>query len=265
MHDDGLCESCRRPIRGPRAQAGDGIDASAGREPACDPSLEPAREPADCLPAHDAAVPEAWDRVQWGWTETSARGHGLLAGAVRSMIGDGDGALLDVGCGAGALTEVCHQLGWAAIGVDVSADGLALGRSTFPGVRFAEASAYDDLIDFAPSGGFDVVISSEVIEHLYRPALLLERSYVALRPGGRLLVTTPYHGYLFNLALSIANRWDARFDVQRDGWHIKFFSRRTLTDMVTTAGFEVVEWRGLGRFRWLWWSQAILARKPLKP
>jgi 2-polyprenyl-6-hydroxyphenyl methylase/3-demethylubiquinone-9 3-methyltransferase len=178
------------------------------------------------------------------------------------MISEGDGALLDVGCGAGALTDVCHQLGWNATGVDVSADGLALGRTRFPGVRFVEGSAYDDLAAFAPPGGFDVVISSEVIEHLYRPALMLERTYDALRPGGRLLITTPYHGYLLNLALSLANRWDARFDVQRDGWHIKFFSRRTLTDMVADAGFEVVEWRGLGRVRWLWWSQALLARKP---
>lgn len=206
--------------------------------------------------------PEAWDRVEWGWKETSARGHDLLADAIRDMIGEGNGTLLDVGCGAGALTNVCSQLGWSSTGVDVSPDGLELGRREFPGVRFAEASAYDDLTAFAPPGGFDVVISSEVIEHLYRPALLLERAYAALRPGGRLLVTTPYHGYVFNLALSIANRWDARFDVHRDGWHIKFFSRRSLTDMVTASGFEVLDWRGIGRLPLLRWSQAILARKP---
>ncbi len=239
-------------------------DLPAGRpETGLGGSSGQAIRPASSSRADDtASSSRSSDSVEWGWTDTSARGHGLLADAVRSMISDGDGALLDVGCGAGALTHVCHQLGWDATGVDVSADGLALARASFPGVRFAEGSAYDDLTVFAPPGGFDVVLSSEVIEHLYRPALLLERSYAALRPGGRLLVTTPYHGYLFNIALSVANRWDTRFDVHRDGWHIKFFSRRTLTDMVVGAGFEVIEWRGLGRLPWLWWSQALLACKP---
>src|SRR5680860_223589 len=104
--DDGLCEVCRRPIgSGPRSSADGAADASVGQELACAPPPEPAQASTDRDLAPDAAAPETWDRVEWGWTETSARGHGLLATAVRSMIPEGDGALLDVGCGAGALTD----------------------------------------------------------------------------------------------------------------------------------------------------------------
>lgn len=48
----------------------------------------------------------------------------------------------------------------------------------------------------------------EVIEHLYSPRQFVRRPYTALRPGGILIVTTPYWGYLKNLLLVLTNRID---------------------------------------------------------
>ena len=112
-----------------------------------------------------------------------------------------------------------------------------------------------------PGGEFDAVVSTEVIEHLFLPRQLLDLAFARLRPGGFLLVTTPYHGYLKNLALALFNRWDSHWSPQWDGGHVKFWSRRTLTTLLEAQGFRVLEFRGAGRFPWLWKSMVLVAEK----
>ena len=56
---------------------------------------------------------------------------------------------------------------------------------------------------------FDVAIATEVIEHLVTPFNLPRFAKQLLRPGGHLIISTPYHGYLKNLILALTNRWDA--------------------------------------------------------
>ena len=70
--------------------------------------------------------------------------------------------------------------------------------------------------------------------------LFLENTFLVLRSGGSLILTTPYHGYLKNLALSLFNKWDKHFTVERRGGHIKFFSEETLARMLSSCGFENV-------------------------
>jgi 2-polyprenyl-3-methyl-5-hydroxy-6-metoxy-1,4-benzoquinol methylase len=83
----------------------------------------------------------------------------------------------------------------------------------------------------------DLVISSDVIEHFYRPADLLESAAALLGPEGHLLIGTPYHGYLKNLVLSVTGRMDAHFTALWDGGHIKFFSVKTLSQLIAAYGF----------------------------
>ena len=59
--------------------------------------------------------------------------------------------------------------------------------------------------------------------------------------GGEMIISTPYHGYLKNLALAITGKFDRHFTVLWDGGHIKFWSVKTLTKLLNEFGFEVVE------------------------
>src|SRR6266700_523843 len=64
------------------------------------------------------------------------------------------------------------------------------------------AGVLSDRVDYAPSAvgadSFDVAIATEVIEHLVRPHNLPGFAKQLLRPGGHLIISTPYHGYLKN-------------------------------------------------------------------
>lgn len=200
--------------------------------------------------------------VEFGWEDARPKAqHGWLTPSVRSRLPSPatHPRLLDMGCGNGVMADRYREWGFDVVGTEVSTEGLAQARAAFPGVRFVEASCYDD---HRALGMFDVVVSTEVIEHLLTPSRLLERAFEALRPGGVLIVTTPYHGYVKNLAISLTNRWDGHWDVARDGWHIKFFSRRTLEAMVHEAGFRDLTTSAAGGRPLIWKSLVVRAVRP---
>jgi 2-polyprenyl-3-methyl-5-hydroxy-6-metoxy-1,4-benzoquinol methylase len=101
--------------------------------------------------------------------------------------------LLDLGCGDGALAGVLHrQLGATVSGVDTSVSGLSLAREMFAkrGLHgtFKVIDGYDT--GFADQS-FDVVVCSDVIEHVNDPMAMLTESYRVLAPNGHLVITTP--------------------------------------------------------------------------
>ena len=127
--------------------------------------------------------------------------------------------------------------------------------------KFVCARIDADLPAALGSERFDAVISGDVIEHLYRPADLIECASELLKPGGWLVLSTPYHGYLKNLALSVLDGWDVHHTVGWEGGHIKFFSVKTLSSLVTGNGFDIGRFHYFGRAPWLWKNMICVARK----
>jgi 2-polyprenyl-3-methyl-5-hydroxy-6-metoxy-1,4-benzoquinol methylase len=168
--------------------------------------------------------------------------------------------VLDAGCGNGAFSKLLHdQYGSAVVGCDLSESGIALARENAPSCRFEMLSLYDS---FVASFGthFDLVVSIEVVEHLYDPRTFVTRVREALTPGGVFVLTTPYHGYLKNLMVAASGKCDAHYNPLNKGGHIKFWSRPTITKLLESAGFSVERISGVGRFPWLWKSMVIFAR-----
>ena len=169
----------------------------------------------------------------------------------------------DLGCGNGYLASRLGAFGLRVTGIDASESGLAIANQHYATdkVTFVRAEIGTDLIELLPrQRHFDVVVSSDVIEHLYRPTVLIEVAAALLKPGGHLIVGTPYHGYLKNLAISILNKWDAHHSVHWDGGHIKFFSERTLRTLVVQHGFRHVRFHHYGRMPWLWKHMICVAQ-----
>ena len=75
------------------------------------------------------------------------------------------------------------------------------------------------------------------------------------------MVSTPYHGWLKNVAIAVFNKWDAHHTLFWDGGHIKFWSRATLSKLLEEVGFEVIGFHGCGRAPYLWESMIIVGRK----
>jgi len=165
--------------------------------------------------------------------------------------------VLDIGCGNGTLDKYLIDEGFEIVGVEPGDDGIKNARKLLPNTKFYQLGVYDDPIGIAENN-FDAVISTEVIEHLYQPGKLIEFAKNKLKPGGYLLITTPYHGYIKNVMLTIFNKWDYHHAPRWDGGHIKFWSKSTLTTLVEEQNFKLVKFVGIGRLPLLWRHMALL-------
>jgi 2-polyprenyl-3-methyl-5-hydroxy-6-metoxy-1,4-benzoquinol methylase len=202
----------------------------------------------------------------YGWQSADPlESAGYINPAIRGLVRSlGARYVLDAGCGNGVLCADLANDNLHVVGVDGDQRGIELARERFPDVRF-HVMRFEDSplrLSTAPDGLFDCVVSTEVVEHLYAPHELARFCFEALRPGGTLLISTPYHGYLKNLALSAVNAWDHHHTPLWHGGHIKFWSPRTLGRLLGDAGFELAGFRGVGRLPFLWKSMILIAHKP---
>ena len=148
----------------------------------------------------------------------------------------GQPSVLDVGCATGALLAFLRERGWQVAGAEISPS--AEYARTKRGIAVKQASLEECHF---PGGSFDLVLASHLIEHLNEPASFVREAWRVLRPGARLLLTTPnIDGFQARL---FGSRWrSAIFD------HLYLFSARTLAAMLSAAGFAVegvYTWGGL--------------------
>jgi 2-polyprenyl-3-methyl-5-hydroxy-6-metoxy-1,4-benzoquinol methylase len=169
--------------------------------------------------------------------------------------------VLDVGCGNGYWAARFAAMGCTAVGIDPSASGIDIARQAHPGVRYERMDASEHMLADLDEEPFDLVISTEVVEHLYDPAEWARGCYDALKPGGKLIGSTPYHGWLKNVAIAVSGKSDSHHDAMRVGGHIKFFSNRTLRLLFANAGFSNVEIAGAGRLPLLWFGAVFCAER----
>lgn len=200
---------------------------------------------------------------RYGWNDTKpTQAHTHLLPALVRCLPTGKLRIFDIGAGNGFVAGRLSDLGHEVVGIEPSEDGITLARERYPHIEFVHRSIYDDFDWKNSFGAGDVVVAAEVIEHLYDPTKLLQRAFQILKPGGMLVVTTPYHGYWKNIAISLLNKWDAHFTVAWNGGHIKFFSNRTLSAMIIRAGFRDCNFYYTGRFFLFWKSMICVATRP---
>ena len=168
--------------------------------------------------------------------------------------------LFELGCGNGSVANQLVGLGWDVTGVDPSEQGIAQANARFPSIPLRIGSAYDDLA--AQYGTFPVVVSMEVVEHVYAPRKYAATVYSLLEKGGVAIVSTPYHGYLKNLALAASGKMDAHITALWDHGHIKFWSEKTLRALLEEAGFRDIRFKRVGRIPALAKSMIAIAHKP---
>jgi SAM-dependent methyltransferase len=144
------------------------------------------------------------------------------------------GFVLDVGCGYGFGLDLVQTLSrGGAAGVEPSAFG-DVGRSDL-GVHIVKG-AFPDCVDRLPARTFDVILSSEVLEHVSDPSAFVAGLVEMLAPGGTLVLTTP------NACLVTEENRDAPFmlPMLSLGAHTMLFTASSLEDLLRRCGMRAI-------------------------
>lgn len=152
-------------------------------------------------------------------------------------------SVLEIGSGMGMLGDMIRQMGIRYVGLEPDAAQLRLCHQRYPELNIFEGSCYEPAEKYG-LGEFDLVISTDVIEHLYLPRHLVSFKKTHVRKGGHVLTCTPEFGsYWKNIMYSIFAKWDLVHSPLWDGGHIKFFSRKWMLQIFEEQGFVDFQWR----------------------
>ncbi len=140
--------------------------------------------------------------------------------------------LLDVGVGGGELVAVAREMGFDVRGIDIS---YSLAKRVHE--RFGVNVVCADFADYRPNEAFDIVCMGDVIEHMSDPKASVQKASELLNAGGVLWISTPN----FESAFS---KYSGHGDpMRRVAGHLSYFSYRSLEKVLTSAGFQLLNYQ----------------------
>jgi 2-polyprenyl-3-methyl-5-hydroxy-6-metoxy-1,4-benzoquinol methylase len=149
------------------------------------------------------------------------------------------GVVLDYGAGVGNLTR--RLLGMGVFSEVVAVDMLPDQPDGLKVSKWLQQDLNDSIPGF--DGYFNVIIASEIIEHLENPRFLARELFRLCQPGGHIIITTPNNESILSLlALAIRGHF-VQFD---KGWypgHITSLVRKDLIRILIEAGFDPIGFR----------------------
>ena len=160
-------------------------------------------------------------------------GHAMLL----ELVPDGS-RVLDVGCSSGYLARPLVERGCTVVGIELDESAAEAAREVCEEVLVGDAETME--LPFPPAS-FDVVLCGDLIEHLREPQAFLERVRPLLRDGGRLVLTTPNVANWSIRAGLLVGRWRYTDRGILDRTHAHLFTRKTLVETLSAAGYRVVE------------------------
>ncbi len=197
-------------------------------------------------------TPENIESGYWGTCVTTRR-HRELVELFEQYEVPKDARILDVGCSKGFLAAALAHHGWT---------GLTGCDRLVPDDRPPDQKDYVDfrhLLDYRridldidglaplPADAFDVVVCSEVLEHLEAPSFLFKEFQRVLRPGGRVFMEVPNTGNVFEklrfLRTSNFSRYAYRDD-RSHRTHISIFTPDVIRLLAVRSDFEIVDFVG---------------------
>ena len=172
-----------------------------------------------------------------GYVPLNERPEGGHSRLLSLALAEHPARVLDIGCSSGYLARPLAASGASVVGIELDPDAADAARTICDAVLVGDVESME--LPLEP-GSFDVVLCGDVVEHLREPERTLSRLRPFLRPEGRLVLTTPnVANWAMRLSL-LGGRWRYTDRGILDRTHTHLFTRKSLVETVTRAGYRVV-------------------------
>jgi 2-polyprenyl-3-methyl-5-hydroxy-6-metoxy-1,4-benzoquinol methylase len=146
--------------------------------------------------------------------------------------------VLDAGCGSGATGQYLknHLQATEVVGIEMNADMAKQAKTILDRVIVGDVQQIELPFD---QHYFDCIICADVLEHLYDPWSVLFKLENYLKDTGCLLLSVPNIQHWSMIAKLLAGKWDYQEEGILDNTHIRFFTRRSIKELIQRVGFQI--------------------------
>ncbi len=146
--------------------------------------------------------------------------------------------ILDVACGTGVLGEELKRMGHHVTGIDINLDILNIAKN-----RLNEVYCYDVTkikeYELFKNQKFNIIIFGDILEHLYNPLQVLIDCKQLLDTEGKIIISVPNIAVWFMRLKLLFGNFDYQETGTLDKTHIRFFTKKTVTNLVKLAGYKI--------------------------
>src|SRR3989338_3372533 len=154
------------------------------------------------------------------------------------LIPDNTKTVLDIGCGSGDLARILQAKDKIVSGVDISPIALNMARP-----YLNDLFCFDIQLNEWPAElmeqKFDLIVASEVIEHIFQPSSFLEKAKSLIGKGGCLVITTPNFLFWKNRFKMLFGKFRYEQKGLLDFGHIRFFTLKTAREIFDKTDFII--------------------------
>ncbi|MEO7178513.1 MAG: class I SAM-dependent methyltransferase [Allosphingosinicella sp.] len=164
---------------------------------------------------------------------------GVRTDILEELPKDPAARILEIGCGGGATGEVALATGRAGFyrGVEFDPDSAKRARAVLTDVVCANVETIDPALI---ADSYDVLILSEVLEHLIDPWGVMKALSPLVKPGGRVFASSPNISHHKVIRSLLAGRFDYEVQGVMDRTHVRWFSPASYRAMFEEAGFQTL-------------------------